>query len=42
MKKKLPKEKVIYNKEETFLKYIGVALDEKADDLASAASDGLF
>ena len=29
-------------KEETFLKYIRLSLDEKADDLASAAFDGLF
>lgn len=29
-------------KEETFLKYIRLSLDEKADDVASAAFDGLF
>ena len=31
-----------HKKEETFLKYIRLSLDEKADDVASAASDGLF
>ena len=29
-------------KEETFLKYIRLSLNEKADDVADAASDGLF
>ena len=42
MKKKLPRETVVYKKEETFLKYIRLSLDEKADDVADAASDGLF
>ena len=31
-----------HKKEETFLKYIRLSLDEKADDVASAAVDGLF
>ena len=31
-----------HKKEETFLKYIRLSLDEKADDVADAASDGLF
>ena len=31
-----------HKKEETFLKYIRLTLDEKADDVANAASDGLF
>lgn len=31
-----------HKKEDTFLKYIRLSLDEKADDVASAASDGLF
>lgn len=31
-----------HKKEETFLKYIRLSLDEKADDVASAAFDGLF
>ena len=31
-----------HKKEETFLKYIRLSLDEKADDVANAASDGLF
>ena len=42
MKKKLPKETVGYKKEETFLKYIRLLLDEKSDDVANAASDGSF
>lgn len=28
--------------EETFLKYISLSLDEKADDKVQAAADGLF
>ena len=31
-----------HKKEETFMKYIRLTLDEKADDVANAASDGLF
>ena len=31
-----------HKKEDTFLKYIRLSLDERADDVASAASDGLF
>ncbi len=31
-----------HKKEETFLKYIRLSLDERADDVAIAASDGLF
>ena len=31
-----------HKKETTFLKYIRLSLDEKADDVANAASDGLF
>ena len=31
-----------HKKEETFLKYIRLSLDEKADDVADAASNGLF
>ena len=31
-----------HKKEETFLKYIRLSLDERADDVASAATDGLF
>ena len=31
-----------HKKEETFMKYIRLSLDEKADDVASAAYDGLF
>ena len=31
-----------HKKEETFLKYIRLSLDEKADDVANAAADGLF
>ena len=31
-----------HKKEGTFLKYIRLSLDEKADDVANAASDGLF
>ena len=31
-----------HKKEETFMKYIRLSLDEKADDVADAASDGLF
>ena len=32
----------VHKKEETFLKYIRLTLDDKADDVANAASDGLF
>lgn len=39
---KLPRETVGYKKQETFLKYIRLTLDGKADDVANAASDGLF
>ena len=31
-----------HKKEETFLKYIRLTLDEKADGIAKVASDGLF
>lgn len=31
-----------HKKEETFLKYIRLSLDEKADDVANAAADGIF
>ena len=31
-----------HKKEETFNKYIRLTLDEKADDVASVAVDGLF
>lgn len=31
-----------HKKEETFNKYIRLSLDEKADDVARAAYDGLF
>ena len=31
-----------HKKEETFLKYIRLSLDEKADDVVDAAYDGLF
>ena len=31
-----------HKKEETFMRYIRLSLDEKADDVANAAADGLF
>ena len=31
-----------HKKEETFLKYIRLSLEEKADEMADAASDGLL
>lgn len=31
-----------HKKEEPFLKYIRLSLDEKADDVANATTDGLF
>ena len=31
-----------HKKEETFMKYIGVFMDEKANDVTEAAADWLF
>ena len=31
-----------HKKEETFMRYVRLSLDEKADEIANIAADGLF